>query len=133
MGRQQPAAAFARRLPALAVTCLRLHALRERDEMADRFGREPERVWLDLWGYTPMDLAAGTTLAAVEREGTGFEVCYVVAEETYVALDSEELRQRFYPDVPVKGDLSGHRSFFDSSRARRLFGTVAGGAPGHSG
>ena len=36
--------------------------------------------------------------------------------------DSLELARQYYPDVPIRGDLSGHRSFFDSSKAERLLG-----------
>jgi UDP-glucose 4-epimerase len=37
-------------------------------------------------------------------------------------VPSLELKQKHYPDVPVRGDLSGHKSFFDSSKAERLLG-----------
>ena len=47
---------------------------------------------------------------------------FIIAPETVVETPSLELVQRFYPDMPVRGDLSGHRSFFDSSKAERLLG-----------
>lgn len=117
---EQQAAAFARRHADLSVSALRLHALREREEMATRFGATPERVLKDLWGYTPIALAAEACLSSLSVDFAGFEVFYVVAEDTYTDLESEELRRRFYPEVAVRGDLSGHRSFFDSSRAAEV-------------
>lgn len=113
-------AAFSRRNPQLFVSSLRLHALREREEMAARFGKTPERAQKDLWGYTPPPMAAQVCLSALTAGVDGFEVFYVVAEDTYVDFESEELRRRFYPQVPIRGDLSGHRSFSDSSRAAKL-------------
>ena len=40
----------------------------------------------------------------------------------YVDVPSLELAARFFPDVPIRGDLSGHRSFFSSAKAEKLLG-----------
>jgi UDP-glucose 4-epimerase len=121
---EEQAAAVARRGD-VSITALRLHALRERDEMAARFGGDPGQVRLDLWGYTPLARAAQACLAALDADVDGFEVANVVAEDTYVDVESEELRRRYHPDVPVRGDLSGHRGFYDCTRALRLLGHPA--------
>lgn len=120
---EQQAAAFARRHDDLSISALRLHALREREEMATRFAKTPETVRKDLWGFTPLAQAARACLCSLTAEIDGFEVFYLVADQTYVEVESAELAQRFYPDVPVRGDLSGHRSFFDSSRAAAVLGS----------
>ena len=52
----------------------------------------------------------------------GHETFYSVAPETAAATPSLELKQRFFPDVPLRGDLSGYRAFFDCSKAARLLG-----------
>lgn len=117
---EQQAAAFARRLPGASIACLRLHALRQPDEMAPRRAHPPDVGRKDLWGYTPMPAAARACLSAVTTDLRGCEVFYVVAADTYRPEPSQELRARFYPDVPVHGDLSGRKSFFDSSKAEKL-------------
>ncbi|MGH3169493.1 MAG: NAD-dependent epimerase/dehydratase family protein [Trebonia sp.] len=117
---EQQAAAFARRLPGLSVACLRLHALRDREDLASRLRDRPDAGSKDLWGCTPMTAAARACLNAVTRNLGGCEVFYVVASDTWRPEPSAELRDRYYPDVPVRGDLSGHKSFFDSSKAEKL-------------
>jgi UDP-glucose 4-epimerase len=52
----------------------------------------------------------------------GHEVFFITAPTTCVSVPSLELWQRFYPDVPIHGELSGHRSFYDCSKAERLLG-----------
>lgn len=117
---EQQAAAFARRLPGLSVACLRLHELRDREHIASRLRKRPDAGSKDLWGYTPMPAAARACLNAVARDLGGCEVCYVVAADTWRPEPSQSLRDRYYPDVPVRGDLSGHKSFFDSSKAEEV-------------
>jgi nucleoside-diphosphate-sugar epimerase len=117
---EQQAAAFARRLPGLSVACLRLHALRDREYVASRLRDRPEAGRKDLWGYTPMPAAARACVNAVTGNLGGCEILYVVAADTWSPEPSLDLRDRYYPGVPVRGDLSGHKSFFDSSKAEKL-------------
>ncbi|KZT54154.1 hypothetical protein CALCODRAFT_500172 [Calocera cornea HHB12733] len=35
---------------------------------------------------------------------------------------SLQLAKKWYPDVPIQGDLSGHRGFFSCEKARTLLG-----------
>lgn len=113
------AAAFARRVPGMSIGCLRLHALRDREEMAARLPRRADAGRKDLWGYTPLAMAVDACLATLTTDLGGCEIFYVVAADTYSPEPSWELRDRFFPDVPVRGDLSGRRSFFDSAKAEK--------------
>lgn len=117
---EQQASALARRHRGLSVACLRFHALRERAEMAERLRDFPEQAQKDLWGYTPPPMAVDACLASLTVDIEGSETFYVVAEDTYLDVDSEDLRRRHYPWVPVRGDLAGRRSFFDSSKGAVL-------------
>jgi nucleoside-diphosphate-sugar epimerase len=116
---EQQAGAFARRVPGFSVACLRLHALRSRQEMAQRQQQRPDSGSKDLWGYSPVRPAAQACLAAVETDLGGCEVFYVVAPETYSSQPSLGLREQYFPGVEVRGDLSGHRSFYDSAKAQQ--------------
>jgi hypothetical protein len=51
-----------------------------------------------------------------------FSVFYIVAPETMVDTPSLELKERHYPGVEVRGDLSGNRGFFDCRKAEELLG-----------
>jgi nucleoside-diphosphate-sugar epimerase len=120
---EQQAAAFARREPGMAFAAVRLHALRERSDMNELVrSLGSERTRRDLWGYTPNNVAAQACLAAITVPLHGFETFYVVAQDTAADEPSLTLRDRYYPNVPVVGDLSGHRSFFDSAKAARVLG-----------
>lgn len=115
---EQQAAAFARRVPDMSVSCLRLHALREREEMGQPSRADGNRK--QLWGYTPLALAARACLGALTTGLGGAEVYCVVAADTCHPEPSMTLRDRYYPSVPVRGDLSGRRSFFDCAKARKV-------------
>ena len=54
----------------------------------------------------------------------GHEVLFVVAPDTASDTPTVELARTYHPDVAVRGDLSGRRSFFDSSKAQRLLGWI---------
>lgn len=113
---EQQASAMARGHPDLTVASLRIHALRNRSANS----QVPERNSRDLWGYSPPAAVAEACLATLTADFSGHEVFYVVAAETASDLESLVLHERFYPEVPIVGDLSGRRAFFDSAKARRL-------------
>lgn len=117
---EEQAAAFARRVPGLSVGCLRLHALREPGEMAERLQDRADFGRKDLWGYTPLAMATRACLATLGTELGGCEVFNVVAADTYHPEPSRELRDRYYPQVPVRGDLGERCSFYDSAKARKV-------------
>lgn len=117
---EEQAAAFARRVPGMSIGCLRLHALRERAEMAGRLPRRADAGRKDLWGYTPLAMATGACLATLGTDLGGCEIFYVVAADTYSPEPSRVLCGQFFPDVPIRGDFSGRRSFFDSAKMDKV-------------
>jgi nucleoside-diphosphate-sugar epimerase len=117
---EEQAAAFARRVPGLSAGCLRLHALRERAEMARRLSGRPDFGSKDLWGYTSLAMATRACLATIGTDLGGCEVFNVVAPDTYSPEPSRELRDHYYPRVPLRGDFSGHCSFYDSAKAKKV-------------
>ena len=72
-------------------------------------------------GITRYDAAAALP-ALLTADCKGHEVFYITAPDTIVDTPSLELKQKFFPDIPVRGDLSGNKSFFNSSKAERLLG-----------
>ena len=61
-------------------------------------------------------------LLALTADFCGHEAFYIVAPRTTLATPSLALKDRFFPDVPVRGDLSGNRGFYDCAKAARLLG-----------
>jgi nucleoside-diphosphate-sugar epimerase len=120
---ERQADAIARRFESMSIASLRLHGVVE--SRADTVG------WVDLpeaglvkqlWGYTTRRAAARACLLAVTEDFSGHHEFYIVSPETMVDTPSHELRRRHYPDVPVRGDLSGNRGFFDCTKAKEILG-----------
>ena len=118
---EQQADSFARRYEDMAIASLRFHWVVPERAAAVQQGRDE---WLakQLWGYTRFDAAAQACLLSLTASFQGHEVFYVVAPDTTMDTPSLELQQHYFPDVPVRGDLSSHRSFFDCRKAERLLG-----------
>jgi nucleoside-diphosphate-sugar epimerase len=132
---EQQGDSFARRYERMAIASLRFHGVvPDRSVAAARHNDSNPVGAKHLWGYTSLDAAARSCLLALTASLEGHEAFYIVAPDTMMDTPSLELKQRYYPEVPVRGNLEGHRSFFDSSKAERLLGwqhdaaTVAGRA-----
>ncbi len=120
---EQQADAVARLQPDMAIASLRLHGvvrdISETTGWIDTPGRIAEK---QLWGYTRADAAARAFLLGVTAPFAGHEVFYIVAPHTMVDTPSMILRERNYPEVEIRGDLSGQRAFFDCGKAARILG-----------
>jgi len=120
---EQQADAIARCHDNATIASLRLHGV-----VADR---ADTAHWVDapqmiaerhLWGYTIKEAAARAFLLGVTADFVGHETFYIVAPETMVDTPSLDLRAKHYPEVPVRGDLSGTRGFFDCRKAGEILG-----------
>src|SRR5258706_7689542 len=83
---------------------------------------KPRLPKIILGGYTRHEAAARACLLSITADFKGHEVFYIVGPDTVSEIPSLELKQKYFPDVLVRGDLSGHNSFFNSSKAERLLG-----------
>lgn len=125
---EQQADAIVRRFDGTRVASLRIHGVvGHRDEALPWNEHMPAAVARQLWGYVTREDTARACLAGITADFDGHEACYVVAADTMTDVPSLELHAHHYPDVPIRGDLSGHRGFFDLGKAAR----VLGWAPGH--
>jgi nucleoside-diphosphate-sugar epimerase len=122
---EQQADSFARRNPKITISSLRFHALPdEPPELQNSFDDASVGVARTLWGWTLIGEAARACELAIQSNFSGHEVFYITASRTSSAIPSLELASHAYPNVPIRGDLSGHNSFFDCSKAKRLLGWV---------
>ena len=120
---EQQGDSFARRYEHMNIASLRFHwVLPDRESARPRGGGNPEMLSKQIWAYTRLDCAARACLLSLSANFRGHEVFYIAAPDTMMAEPSLELQQTYFPNVPVRGDLSGHRSFIDSSKAERMLG-----------
>lgn len=114
---------FVRRYEDLSIASMRFHyVVPDRAIAAAVYNDLKPGNGKNLWAYTLIGPAAEACLLAVTTDLKGHEVFYIVAPDTTIDIPSMELHARFHPDVPIKGDLSGHDAFFDSSKAGRILG-----------
>ncbi|EJD06878.1 NAD-binding protein [Fomitiporia mediterranea MF3/22] len=121
------AESIVRRYPEMRIASLRMHWAVPDRAYATR--DTPERRRKDLWGWLHHDSAASAFLLALtvgEDRFKGHEAFYIAAPDSAEEWDSEDLRQQFYPDVPVKEGktLSSNESFICCEKARRMLGWV---------
>ncbi len=118
---EQQGDSFARRHETMSICSLRFHGVvPSRATMTQHLNME--RAVKHLWGYTRLDATARACLLALTVQWTGHEVFYIVAPDTATDLPSRELAEQYFPDVPIRGDLSDGSGFFDCSKAERLLG-----------
>lgn len=120
---EQQADSFARRYEQMTIASLRFHGVAPSFAAMQQWsGHFGQMLVKHLWGYTLMEAAARACLLALTADYRGHEAFYIVAPSTMVSTPSAELAREFFPDVPVRGDLSGTRGFFDCAKAGRLLG-----------
>ncbi len=118
---EQQADAIARRYEGMRIASMRFHwVVPDRSLAAASFKPDAPSPGKHLWAYTRADAAADACLKSLSAEFEGHEVFYIVAPNTAVDVPSLELASRHFPQVPIKGDLTGNRSFFNSAKAARL-------------
>ena len=119
---EQQADAMCRSTPGMSVASLRLHGAVDARSDTAGWSDIPGVVERHLWGYVEYHAVVRACLLGVQAELDGHEAFYIVAPDTMVDTPSLTLAADVYPDVPVRGDLSGNRGFFDCSKADRMLG-----------
>ncbi len=120
---EQQADSFARRYETIRIASMRFHlVVDERDRAVAWYGEASAEMSKHLWAYTLTEAAARACIQALDAPFTGHEVFYIVAPDSVMETPSLELAERFFPGLPIKGDLSGTRSFFSSAKAERMLG-----------
>lgn len=76
----------------------------------------------ELWAYVDIRDVAQMVRLCVNTDGLGFQVFNAFAGESAHVLPIHELAGRFYPNVPMKAEISEHGSLVSNSKARRMLG-----------
>ena len=112
-----------RRYDDLQISSMRFHwVIDDRAKAVAYYNAPMPEMAKHLWAYTLRPAAADACLRALDDRFRGHEAFYIVAPDSTSPTPSLELAAKYFPNVPVRGDLSGHKSFFDSSKAERLLG-----------
>lgn len=114
---------FARRYEGMTIASMRFHwVVPDRAYAAERQNVFRDGISKHLWGYTRYDAATRACLLALTADYTGHQVFFIVAPDTTMDTPSLELHKQYFPNVPLRRELQGTESFFDSSKAERLLG-----------
>lgn len=115
---------FARRYEDMVIASMRFHwVVPDRDFAIQAKGySQTKAAAKNLWAYTLHSAAARASLLSLTADFNGHEVFYIAAPDTITDIPSLKLKEEYFPDIPVRGDLSGNKSFFDSGKAERLLG-----------
>jgi nucleoside-diphosphate-sugar epimerase len=117
---EEQANSIARRYEHMTISSLRLHRLvPDRASVEGQTTADDEHARRDLWGYTNLEAASRACLAALSATWTGHEVFYIVAPRTALDQRTVELCERFYPGVPIVGELDGNAGLFRTDKAAR--------------
>ncbi|HEV7718803.1 MAG TPA: NAD(P)-dependent oxidoreductase [Arsenicitalea sp.] len=120
---EQQADSFVRRYDGMTIASLRFHyVVPLRATAAAAYLADGPNVDKHLWAWTNLNAAADACLRSVTMPFAGHEVFYIVSPTTTVEVPSLDLAARYFPNVPIVGDLTGLRSFFSAAKAERLLG-----------
>lgn len=134
---EQQASAIARRYPRMRIASLRFHwiipsrthgnSLLNKSSPSSKFVLEHSR---DLWGWVSLHASAKACLLGLTvKEGAwqGHEPFFIVAPNTVVDVDSEELCGKVYPEVKdFRRAWNKNSSFFDCTKAEAVLGWHGG-------
>jgi nucleoside-diphosphate-sugar epimerase len=83
---------------------------------------EPATRERELWAYVDVRDVAQMVRLCVETDGLGLQVFNTFATESAHVMSTRELAGRYYPRVPIKGEIEEHGSLVSNQKARRILG-----------
>lgn len=106
------------------IYCFRIGNVLEPGDYAKFSGwlKDPALRKRIAWSYIDgRDLASACRLA-IEKDGLGFQVMNVAADDVSSDVPTAELLRRYYPGVPVKKPLGEFETLLDNAKLKRLLG-----------
>jgi nucleoside-diphosphate-sugar epimerase len=86
---------------------------------------DPSKAYNMLWLYVHVSDAARAYRLACENNDIENETLFIAAQDGFSALPVQELIDRFYPHIPVIGELDTYSSLVSGARAREVLGFEA--------
>lgn len=119
------AKSFVKWFPGMKIACMRFHEVATREDVNKHHASDWDGAGVkQLWGWVRPEATARACLLALEKSDNyeGMEIFNVHAPTTAQEMSSEELAKKHYPNVPIKGDLSGNKGFWTTEKAQRILG-----------
>ncbi|ALL66919.1 UDP-glucose 4-epimerase [Paraburkholderia caribensis MBA4] len=104
--------------------CFRIGNVLDPEDYAKftQWNKDPSLRKRIAWSYIDgRDLAEAARLG-IEKDGLGFEVMNIAADDVSSDLPTAELLKRFYPEVPVKKQLGEFETLLSNEKLKRLLG-----------
>lgn len=79
------------------------------------------RMW-NLWTYIDARDGAQAIRKSLELDRPGADVFIIANDDSVVTRTNRELIAEFFPDVPLKREISDHESLLSIEKARRVLG-----------
>jgi nucleoside-diphosphate-sugar epimerase len=79
------------------------------------------RSW-NLWGYIDARDGAQACRLGLELDATGCEVFVIANADTVMSTPSADLARQVFPDVEVRGEITGTQTLLSIDKARRVLG-----------
>jgi nucleoside-diphosphate-sugar epimerase len=121
---EEMAGQFCRWEPRLKMIGLRFSNVMYPEDYAEfpSFDADPMlRKW-NLWGYIDARDGAQACRLALEHEGTGRDVFIIANADTVMSTPSADLAAAVFPDVELRGEVTGTRTLLSIDKARRVLG-----------
>jgi nucleoside-diphosphate-sugar epimerase len=88
----------------------------------DSYQDDPRlRSW-NAWGWVDTRDVAQACRLALTAGASGADVFVIAAADTVMARPSRDVLAEVFPDVPIRGDLSGRQTLLSIEKARRVLG-----------
>lgn len=121
---EKTARAFALR-SGFDIYALRIGNVIEPHEYADyvpKWKADPAFRKKIMWSYIDARDLGQITRLAIEKDGLGFQVFNAANDDTSADLPTQSLIQRFYPDVPIRGELGEYEALYSNRKIRDVLG-----------
>ena len=120
---EETAKAFHRRT-GIDIYGLRIGNVIEPDEyhLFEGFCKNPEIRLPNAFNYIDArDLGQAVDLC-ISKDGLGYQVFNVSNDQNSVDLSTDDIRNKFYPEVPVKRDIGPDECLFSNEKIKKLLG-----------
>lgn len=112
--------------PELRITCLRLSNVMDPEEYRrfDAWQDDPtQRLW-NFWTYVDNRDVAQAIARAIEYDVRGKDEFFITNDETVMRTSTEELLDRYFPNVERRKRFQGNEVVLSNEKAKRMLGYI---------